>query len=140
MILMKKIGIIGGMSAYSTIDYYRIIIDEYRKIYPGTMAPELVIDSLNHGKMAKLIADNQWDKVLNELGNSAKNLIDAKAEIIIIAANTPHTIFDRLVEKVKVPMISIMEATGKAIQDRKLTKVGLLGTKNTMEVDYYPKT
>ncbi|HUT81680.1 MAG TPA: amino acid racemase [Candidatus Bathyarchaeia archaeon] len=137
---MKKIGIIGGMSAYSTIDYYRIIIDEYRKIHPGTMAPELVIDSLNHGKMATLITANHWDEVLNELVNSAKNLTKAKADVIIIAANTPHIIFDKLVKKVDVPMISIMEATGKAIQNKKLTKVGLIGTKNTMDADYYSKT
>ncbi|MBN1328103.1 MAG: amino acid racemase [Candidatus Heimdallarchaeota archaeon] len=137
---MKKIGIIGGMSAYSTIDYYRIIIDEYKKIHPGAMAPELVIDSLNHGKMAKLIATNRWDKVLNELVHSAENLMKAKAEVLIIAANTPHILFDKFVKKVKVPMISIMEATGKAIQNKKLTKVGLIGTKNTMDADYYSKT
>jgi len=137
---MKKIGIIGGMSAYSTIDYYRLIIDEYKKIQAGIMCPELVIDSLNHGKIAKLITANQWDKVLNELLYSAKNLMKAKAEVIIIAANTPHIVFNKLVKKVKVPMISIMEGTGKAIQDKKLTKIGLLGTKNTMDADYYSKT
>ena len=137
---MKKIGIIGGMSAYSTIDYYQLIIDEYKKIQAGIMCPELVIDSLNHGKIAKLITANQWDKVLNELLYSAKNLMKAKAEVIIIAANTPHIVFNKLVKKVKVPMISIMEGTGKAIQDKKLTKIGLLGTKNTMDADYYSKT
>jgi len=137
---MKKIGIIGGMSIYSTIDYYRLIAEEYNKSQGGSAFPELIIDSLNHGKMAKLIAADQWDLVLNELVNSVNNLINAKAEVIIIAANTPHIIFDKLIKKVKVPMISIMEATGKAIQYKKLKKVGLIGTKSTMDGTYYQKT
>ena len=82
---------------------------------------------------------DEWDKFLEELVLSANNLIDAKAEVIILATNTPHIVFNELEKKVSKPMISIMDATAKEIKKQNLKKVGLIGTKFTMQSDYYPK-
>ncbi|NHJ88099.1 MAG: hypothetical protein FK734_21720 [Asgard group archaeon] len=112
---MKKIGIIGGLSAQSTIEYYRIIVEEYNKIKGGVSSPELIIDSLDLQKISEYMKNDDWDNVLEELVESAIRLIFGKAEIIILATNTPHKVFDRLVPRVAVPMISIMEATVESI-------------------------
>ncbi len=136
---MKKIGLIGGLSAESTIEYYKIIVRTYNKLMDGISFPELVIDSLDLGKIGNYMSNNEWDKVLDELEKSAIRLVKADAEVIIIATNTPHKVYDKLVERIDVPILSIMEATAKAIVKMKLRKVGLLGTRFTMQSDFYPK-
>lgn len=136
---MKKIGIIGGLSFESTLEYYKIIARSYNKIVGGAASPNLVIDSLDLQKVTDWFVTDEWDKVLEELVLSANNLIAAKAEVIILATNTPHIVFNELEKKVSKPMISIMDATAKEIKKQNLKKVGLIGTKFTMQADYYPK-
>ncbi|HUT81493.1 MAG TPA: amino acid racemase [Candidatus Bathyarchaeia archaeon] len=134
---MKKIGIIGGLSAQSTIEYYRIIVEEYNKIKGGVSSPELIIDSLDLQKISEFMINDDWDKILEELVESAIRLIFGKAEIIILATNTPHKVFDKLVPRVAVPMISIMDATTESIVEKQLKKVALLGTRFTMQSTFY---
>ncbi len=110
---MKKIGIIGGLSFESTLEYYKIIARSYNKIMGGAASPNLVIDSLDLQKVTDWFVTDEWDKVLEELVLSANNLIAAKAEVIILATNTPHIVFNELEAKVSKPMISIMDATQK---------------------------
>ena len=105
----------------------------------GAASPNLVIDSLDLQKVTDWFVTDEWDKVLEELVLSANNLIAAKAEVIILATNTPHIVFNELEKKVSKPMISIMDATAKEIKKQNLKKVGLIGTKFTMQADYYPK-
>ena len=136
---MKKIGIIGGLSFESTLEYYKIIARSYNKIVGGVASPNLVIDSLDLQKVTDWFVTDEWDKVLEELVLSANNLIAAKAEVIILATNTPHIVFNELEKKVSKPMISIMDAVAKEIKKQNLKKVGLIGTKFTMQADYYPK-
>ena len=136
---MKKIGIIGGLSAESTVEYYKTIVRSYNKIVGGSTSPNLVIDSLDLQKLTDWFAADEWDKVLEELYLSASNLIAAKAEVIIMATNTPHIVFNELEAKVSKPMISIMDAVAKEIKKHNLKKVGLIGTKFTMQGDYYQK-
>jgi aspartate racemase len=136
---MKKIGIIGGLSAESTIEYYKIIIKRYNEIKGGLSYPELIIDSLDLGKMTNFVSNNEWDKVLFELESSAHRLIKAGAEVLIMATNTPHIVFDKLEKQITTPILSIMNAIAEAIVKRKLKKVGLLGTRFTMQSDYYLK-
>ena len=136
---MKKIGIIGGLSFESTLEYYKIIARSYNKIVGGAASPNLVIDSLDLQKVTDWFVTDEWDKVLEELVLSANNLIAAKADVIILATNTPHIVFNELEKKVSKPMISIMDATAKEIKKQNLKKVGLIGTKFTMQADYYPK-
>ncbi|MCE7746630.1 MAG: amino acid racemase, partial [Candidatus Heimdallarchaeota archaeon] len=136
---MKKIGIIGGLSFESTLEYYKIIARSYNKIVGGAASPNLVIDSLDLQKVTDWFVNDEWDKVLEELVSSANNLIAAKAEVIILATNTPHIVFNELEKKVSKPMISIMDATAREIKKQNLKKIGLIGTKFTMQGEYYPK-
>lgn len=137
---MKKIGIIGGLSAESTIEYYKILVREYNLIKGGASSPLLIIDSLDLEIVRNLMVDNSWEKVYQIILKSARNLEDAGAEIIIIATNTIHKIFEKLTMEIKTPMISIMDATAEAIKEKGITRVGLLGTIFTMQSDFYQKT
>ena len=137
---MKKIGIIGGLSAESTIEYYKILLTEYNKREGGASSPLLVIDSLNLEQLMKLAKKDDWDEVFRVILQSARNLENAEAEVIIIATNTMHKIFDRLKEVIKTPMISILDVTARAAQSLHLNKIGLLGTIFTMQSDFYHKT
>ncbi|MHA1687259.1 MAG: aspartate/glutamate racemase family protein [Candidatus Heimdallarchaeaceae archaeon] len=136
---MKKIGIIGGMSAESTIEYYRILVHEYNKIKGGLSSPSIVIDSLNLEEIKSYMENNQWDEVFKAILNSAKALEAAGAKIIVIATNTIHKIYDKLASSIETEIISIMDATAEKIKAAGITKVGLLGTKFTMQEDFYPK-
>ncbi|MHA1346920.1 MAG: aspartate/glutamate racemase family protein [Candidatus Heimdallarchaeaceae archaeon] len=134
---MKKIGIIGGLSAESTIEYYKILVKEYNLIKGGASSPLLIIDSLDLEVVRNLMVENSWEKVYQIILKSARNLKNAGAEIIIIATNTIHKIFEKLTIEINIPMISIMDATAEAIKEKGITRVGLLGTIFTMQSDFY---
>jgi aspartate racemase len=134
---MKKIGIIGGLSAESTIEYYKIIIEKYNKLKGGLASPLLLIDSLNLEEVRNLVAEDNWEEVYHVILHSARNLERAGAEVIIIATNTIHKIFDQVKENVNTPMISIVEATAEAIKNQGLKKIGLLGTIYAMQAGFY---
>ena len=136
---MKKIGIIGGLSAESTIEYYKILIKEYNKRKGGKSSPLLIIDSLDLEEAVNLMSNDDWDGVFNIIFQSAKNLEHAGAEVIIIATNSIHKIFDRLQEEINTPMISILDVTAEAVKSKNLKKIGLLGTIFTMQSDFFHK-
>ncbi len=136
---MKKIGIIGGLSAESSVEYYKILIKEHNQRVGGAASPLLIIDSLDLGGVVSLMKEGNWDGVFKIIHQSAINLEKAGAEVIIIATNTVHKIFDRVEEVINTPMISILDVTAKAAKTLKLQKVGLLGTVFTMQSDFYPK-
>jgi len=137
VINMKKIGIVGGLSAESTIEYYKILIAEYNKRKGGMASPLLVIDSLNLEELVGLVSEDKWDEVFEIIFQSAKYLESAGAEVIIIATNTIHKIFDRMQKAIKTHMISILEVTAEAAKNLNLRKIGLLGTKFTMQGDFF---
>ncbi len=134
---MKKIGIIGGLSVESTIEYYKILVKEYNLIKGGASSPLLIIDSLDLEIVRNLMVENSWEKVYQIILKSARNLEDAGAEIIIIATNTIHKIFEKFTMEINTPMISIMDATAEAIKEKGITRVGLLGTIFTMQSNFY---
>ena len=134
---MKKIGIIGGLSPESTIEYYKVITRKYNEIKGNNAFPNLTIESLDLQEFTNLMIENDLKKVLNFLFSAAQNLMKSGAELIILATNTPHIVFNELEKKVNVPMLSIMDATGEAIQKKQLDKIGLIGTRFTMNSSYY---
>ncbi|MHA2308592.1 MAG: aspartate/glutamate racemase family protein [Candidatus Heimdallarchaeaceae archaeon] len=136
---MKKIGIIGGLSAESTIEYYKIIIKEYNKLKGGIASPLLIIESLNLEEVRNLVDKDKWDEVFQIILQSAQNLEKAGAGVIIIATNTIHKIFDQVKESITTPMISIVDATAEAIKEQGLSKVGLLGTIYAIKAEFYQK-
>jgi len=136
---MKKIGIIGGLSAESTIEYYKILLKEYNKLKGGASSPLLIIESLDLGEVVGLMRIDDWKGVYKIIYQSAKNLEAAGAEVIIIATNTIHKVYDELQEEINTPMISIVKVTAETIKSQNLEKVGLLGTIFTMQSDFFHK-
>ncbi len=137
--LMKKIGIIGGLSAESSVEYYKILIKEYNRRVGGSSSPLLIIDSLDLSEVVGLMSQGNWDGVFNIIHQSAVNLEKAGAEVIIIATNTVHKVFDRVENEIETPMISILDVTAEAVKSLSLKKVGLLGTIFTMQLDFFQK-
>ena len=98
---------------------------------------EVVINSFNFGKISQLQKDNRWDLLNEMMAESGKNLENAGANCILICANTMHLCIDAVRKAVNIPVIHIAETTAKSIIDKKISKVALLGTKYTMEKDFF---
>jgi len=97
----------------------------------------LVIDSLDLEEVRNLVDTNKWDEVVKIISKSARNLEKSNAEIIIIATNTIHKIFERVQENIETPMINLLVTIADAIKEQGLKKVGLLGTIYTMQLDFF---
>ncbi|UCG91787.1 MAG: amino acid racemase [candidate division WOR-3 bacterium] len=135
---MKKIGIIGGLGPEATIDYYRNIIESYRKKRNENF-PEIIIYSLNMKDFFDILKNKERDEIINWLSKAVKSLQNAGADFAIIASNTPHFVFDEVKALSPIPMLSIVEETCKKVENLGLKKLGLLGTKFTMSSDFYQK-
>jgi aspartate racemase len=134
---MKKIGLIGGISWVSTADYYSFINKGINERLGGLNFAECIIYSFNYAEIKKNNDAGDWDKTLSMLTNAALGLKACGAEAIILCANTMHLIADKLEEKVELPVINIASVTAREIKKKGITSVGLLGTKFTMERDFF---
>jgi aspartate racemase len=134
---MKKIGLIGGMSWESTQIYYKVLNQKVKELLGKFHSAKIVIDSVDFSVIHKLQGENDWDALDKEMIEAATNLKNAKAEMILICANTMHLCSDAIKQNVDLPLIHIAEATGEKIKEAGLKKVLLLGTKFTMERDFY---
>ncbi len=137
---MKTLGIIGGIGPESTIEYYRFILDGYRARVRDGSAPHLVIDSLDVNRGIAMLNANDLDGLTNYVSASLDRLTRAGAEIALIAANTPHLVFDEVQQRAAIPMISIVLATCDHALGLGLKRLGLLGTGFTMRARFYPET
>src|SRR5271166_3279807 len=135
---MKTVGIIGGIGPESTIAYYRSIISSYRQLRPDGSAPAILIISLDVTKLLDFMDTNRLNKVTDYLLAGLQKLARAGADFGIIAANTPHIVFDDLQARSPLPLISIVEATRVEAKKRGIDRVGLLGTRFTMQASFYP--
>ncbi|MDE1205894.1 aspartate/glutamate racemase family protein [Tenacibaculum larymnensis] len=130
---MKKIGLVGGISWTSTLDYYKYINEGINQRLGGLSSAECLIYSLNFSDVQNKGWTNSFDLIYNACTNLASSNVDA----IVLGANTAHLFADEIQSKINIPIIHIAEATAKEIKKEKLSKVGLLGTKFTMEMDFY---
>lgn len=135
----KKIGIIGGMSPESTITYYQYITHQYTERYGDFAYPPVLIYSVSFQDYVDWPNAGRWDLVAKGLSEAAQHLEDAGADVILIATNTMHIVFDEVQKKVKTPMLNLLEVVGDAVQQKGIKKAALLGTRFTMESDFYPK-
>jgi len=133
----KRIGILGGMSPESTVAYYEYITRTYTERFGDYGYPEVLIYSVSFQPYVDWPNQDRWDLVADGLSQAAQKLVAAGAEVILIATNTMHLVFDEVQARVEVPMLSLLEATAEAIQRRSLSTVGLLGTRFTMEKSFY---
>lgn len=134
---MKKIGLVGGISWTSTVDYYRFINEEANKKLGKLNFAECIIYSVNFEKFASSNAAHDWDATYQLLLSAVQHLEDAGAELILLGANTAHIVADKIAAATKLPLIDIRTATVLEIHKWNLKKVGLLGTVYTMELDFY---
>ena|ERR1700679_2983348 len=134
---MKTLGLIGGISWISTIDYYRQISLEFNKKLGGSDYGKCIIYSLNYQVMINNMNSGNFDAAYKVVQDAAMNLKFAGAEAIVICANTLHMFADRIKDTVELPVVHIVKATANEINKQGLKKVGLLGTKATMEMDFF---
>lgn len=130
---MKKIGLVGGISWTSTLDYYKFINEGVNAKLGGLNFAECIIYSLNFGDIYTQSWDNSYDLLLN----ACESLKKSGADGIALCANTAHLYADRLQQEINLPVIHIVTETAKIINKNGFKKVGLLGTKFTMEMDFY---
>lgn len=136
---MKVIGMIGGIGPESTVDYYKRLLAAYDKLRPGAGLPAVLINSIDVKRALALVGANELgeltDYFLAELGRLAR----AGAALGFLSANTPHIIFDELSRRSPLPLVSIVEATCAEAKRKGFGKVGLFGTRFTMQAQFYPK-
>lgn len=133
----KTLGIIGGMSWESTESYYRLINEGIKSELGNLHSADLLIHSVDFAPIGELQAQGAWEEMGEILANSGKRLQAAGAQGLLIATNTMHKVVDEVQAAAGLPIIHIADATAKAIKDKGLTRVALLGTQFTMTQDFY---
>ena len=134
---MKTVGLVGGIGPESTIVYYRTIISLYRERNPGPAYPRILINSIDSSEMLGHLGAGRLDELTTLLVASIEVLARAGADVALVAANTPHVVFDALRKQSPLPLISIVEATCRFATQARLKRLGLLGTRFTMEGSFY---
>lgn len=133
---MKRIGLLGGVSWVSTLDYYRYINEGINERLGGLNFAECIIYSLNFNDVQRRGWDD-WDETFRLVSDGCRRLKAAGAEAIVLCANTAHAIAERVEAEIQLPLIHIATATANEVSRHGLRKVGLLGTKFTMELPFY---
>lgn len=136
---MKTIGLIGGMSWQSTLEYYRIINETTNERLGGSHSARCILYSFNFAEVGKLQMDGKWDELTKLIIKAAQRLERADAEFIVICTNTMHKLVDDVQQNVNIPILHIVDVVADKIGEKGFSKVGLLGTKFTMEEDFYKK-
>jgi aspartate racemase len=134
---MKTIGMIGGTSWVSTIDYYRYINTMTNERLGRLNSAKIILYSVNFEEMKQLADAGRWDKFGEILSDAAHRLELAGAECLLLCANTMHVSADTVQNRIGIPLIHIADVTAKEIVKQNITKVALLGTKFTMEKDFF---
>lgn len=134
---MKTIGLLGGMSWESTIPYYRLINEGIKQRLGGLHSASLLLHSVDFHEIEACQSLNEWDKAGEILAEAALGLQKAGAEGIVLCTNTMHKVADAIASRCSLPFLHIADATGRAIAAQGLNRVALLGTRYTMEQDFY---
>jgi aspartate racemase len=134
---MKTIGLIGGMSWESTAHYYRVINQETAARRGGLHSAPLIVHSVDFAPIAAMQSAGDWEGAGQQLAGIARDLEVAGAEVIGLATNTMHIIADQITDAITVPFIHIADPTSDALLADGFETVGLLGTRFTMEMDFY---
>ncbi|MCK9641626.1 MAG: aspartate/glutamate racemase family protein [Prolixibacteraceae bacterium] len=134
---MKTIGLIGGMSWESTQDYYRIINNEVNKRLGGLHSAKSILYSVDFAEIEHLQRKGDWTKLTKMMIEAAQSLERAGAGMVVICTNTMHKMADEVQAAIGIPLINLADATGESVIAKYLNTVGLLGTKFTMEQDFY---
>ncbi|TDH21680.1 aspartate/glutamate racemase family protein [Segetibacter sp. 3557_3] len=134
---MKTIGLIGGITWHSTLDYYRMINEMINDNLGGVASAKLILHSVNFAEIKTLTEDNRWDLLAECITDIGLGLEEAGADCILICANTMHKVADQVQQALAIPLINIATETAKAIRKQDQRKVALLGTKYVMQMEFY---
>ena len=134
---LKTIGLIGGMSWESTVTYYKIINETVKEKLGGLHSAKCILYSVDFQEIEECQANGNWEKSGEILGEAAYNLEKAGADFIVICTNTMHKVVNQIKEKISIPILHIAEMTAEKILEKGLKNIALLGTKYTMEQDFY---
>ena len=134
---MKTIGLIGGMSWESTVTYYKIINETVKEKLGGLHSAKCILYSIDFQEIEECQANGNWEKSGEILGEAANNLEKAGADFIVICTNTMHKVINQIKEKISITILHIAEMTAEKILEKGLKNIALLGTKYTMEQDFY---
>jgi aspartate racemase len=134
---MKTVGLIGGIGPESTIEYYRLIVSSYLAHEKNGNYPQIIINSINMKKMLDLIGETKLDEVTDYLVGEIGKVAKAGADFALLASNTPHIVFNNIRNASPLPLISIVEATCEKVMSIGLKRLGLFGTKFTMQSGFY---
>jgi len=136
---MKRIGILGGIGPESTVDYYKEIIRAFVTRHPELAYPEIIVYSANMNELMGFVSMKDWSSLSQWLLRIISSLHLAGADFAVMASNTPHIVFDEIRAKSHIPLLSIVEETCERAQQMGLKNIGLMGTKLTMEAEFYKK-
>ena len=134
---VKLIGLIGGMSWNSTLAYYRIINELFSRRLGGFHSAPLVLYSLDFDTIEAAQREARWDDAAHILAGAGSSLRQAGADFLVICTNTMHRVADLVAREAGLPILSIVDVTGSAIRELGLERIGLLGTRFTMEEPFY---
>lgn len=135
--MMKTIGMLGGMSWESTASYYQEINNGIKKALGGLNSAKICLYSVNFGEIEKLQHEGNWRATAEILSNAAKSVEAGGADFLIICTNTMHKVASEIESVINIPVLHIADATAEKLIENKVQRVGLLGTKFTMEQDFY---
>ncbi len=136
---MHVLGMIGGIGPESTVDYYKLLLEGYRARRPDGSAPQILINSLDLQKLVALIEAERLEELAEVFAAELEKLARAGADFGLLSANTAHIVFEEVAQRVSIPLISIVEATCVEAKAKGLRRVGLLGSRFTMEGSFFPK-
>jgi aspartate racemase len=134
---MKTIGLIGGMSWQSTIPYYRLINESIARTLGGLHSAKIIVWSIDFAGMEELQRAGRWEEAGVQLADAARALEQAGAEVLLIGANTMHIVADQIEAGIGIPLLHVADATAAAVLESGAHTVGLLGTRFTMEKEFY---
>lgn len=134
---MKTIGLLGGMSWESTIPYYRLINEGIKQQLGGLHSASLLLHSVDFHEIEACQSRGEWDKAGDILAQAAIGLQQAGAEGIVLCTNTMHKVAEAIESRCSLPFLHIADATGRVISAQRMRRVALLGTRYTMEQDFY---
>jgi amino-acid racemase len=134
---MKTIGLVGGMSWESTLEYYRVINQYTKERLGGFHSARIVLYSVDFAEVEVRQHEGRWDDLTRLMIDAAQRVERGGAEILLICTNTMHKMADDVQKEIQIPIVHIVDVTAKAIKSRSLKKMGLLGTRFTMEQDFY---
>lgn len=134
---MKTMGLIGGMSWESTVTYYQIVNRSVKEKLGGLHSAKCVMYSVNFAEIEEYQVNGEWEKSAKVLADAAKALEKAGADFVVLCTNTMHKVADQIKAEIDIPFLHIAECTADMLEQNQISKVGLLGTRYTMEQDFY---